>query len=79
MPSTGNHTFDLILLAVAAALLLFLGYRLGRLLGALAANKALASEPGSSCWPAFVSNDACTMIGPRRDASRIARAIASSD
>ena len=44
MPSTGNHTLDLILLAVAAAVLLFLGYRLGRLLGALAANKALAAK-----------------------------------
>ena len=44
MPSTGNHTLDLILLGVGAAVLLFLGYRLGRLMGALAGNKAITAK-----------------------------------
>jgi cell division protein FtsB len=44
MPSTGNHTADLILYGIAAALLLILGYRTGRALGSLAASKLIASK-----------------------------------
>ncbi len=44
MPSTGNHTLDVIILAIAAAILLFLGYRVGRFFGALAASKAIADK-----------------------------------
>src|ERR1700733_4449377 len=44
MLSTGNHTVDLILYGIAALVLLILGYRLGRALGALAAAKLIASK-----------------------------------
>jgi hypothetical protein len=44
MPSTGNSTVDLILYCACGALLAFLGYRFGRLVGALAANKTLAAK-----------------------------------
>jgi hypothetical protein len=44
MPTTGNHTLDLILLGVAAAIVLFIGYRLGRLFGALASAKTIAAK-----------------------------------
>ena len=44
MPSTGSGTVDVILYAVVAAVLLFVGYRLGRLLGSVAANKSLAAK-----------------------------------
>jgi hypothetical protein len=42
MPSTGNQTIDFILYGLCAAILLFLGYRTGRLFGALAASKTIA-------------------------------------
>jgi len=44
MPSTGNHTIDIIILCIVAAILLFLGYRTGRFFGALAASKHLAAK-----------------------------------
>ena len=44
MPSTGNHTLDLILYGLIGIVLLFLGYRLGRLVGALAAGKLIAAK-----------------------------------
>jgi hypothetical protein len=44
MPSTGNHTLDLILYGLIGVVLLFLGYRLGRLVGALAAGKLIAAK-----------------------------------
>ncbi|HMB94428.1 MAG TPA: hypothetical protein VKK61_00150, partial [Tepidisphaeraceae bacterium] len=44
MLSTGNHTLDLILYGIAAIILLFLGYRTGRLFGALAASKTIAAK-----------------------------------
>ena len=42
MPSTGNHTIDFILYGLIALVLLFLGYRVGRLVGSIAAGKLLA-------------------------------------
>ncbi|MBV8782183.1 MAG: hypothetical protein JO353_12370 [Phycisphaerae bacterium] len=44
MPSTNNHTLDVILYSVAAVILLFLGYRIGRMFGALAASKVVAAK-----------------------------------
>jgi hypothetical protein len=44
MPSTGNYTIDLIIVCIVAAVLLFLGYRVGRFLGALAASKTVAAK-----------------------------------
>jgi cell division protein FtsB len=44
MPSTGNHTIDIVILCIIAAILLFLGYRAGRFFGALAASKVIASK-----------------------------------
>lgn len=44
MPSTQNHTLDLILLGVGATVILFLGYRLGRFFGNLAATRAIADK-----------------------------------
>jgi hypothetical protein len=44
MPTTGNHTLDLILLGAAAIVILFLGYRLGRFFGSLAASKTIAAK-----------------------------------
>ena len=44
MPSTGNHTLDLILLGLGIAIVLFLGYRLGRLVGSLSASKTIAAK-----------------------------------
>jgi cell division protein FtsB len=44
MPSTHNPTLDIILYSIGGVVLLFLGYRIGRLIGMLAANKLLASK-----------------------------------
>jgi hypothetical protein len=44
MPSTGNHTIDLILYGLVAAVLLFLGYRVGRTIGTLASSKLIAAK-----------------------------------
>ena len=42
MPTTGNPRLDIVLYSVAGAIVLFLGYRLGRLVGALAASRQVA-------------------------------------
>jgi cell division protein FtsB len=44
MPTTGNHTLDLVLYSLAGAIVLFIGYRLGRLVGAMAASRAVAQK-----------------------------------
>jgi cell division protein FtsB len=44
MPHFSNPTLEVTLYAVAAAVLLFIGYRLGRLVGSLASSKALAQK-----------------------------------
>jgi cell division protein FtsB len=44
MPTTGNHTIDVILYSIVAVVLLFLGYRAGRFLGSLAASRLLAAK-----------------------------------
>jgi hypothetical protein len=44
MPSTGNHTLDAILYALAGVVLLSLGYRLGRWVGSLAAAKLVCEK-----------------------------------
>jgi hypothetical protein len=44
MPSTGNPTLDVILLALAGLVLVSLGYRLGRWVGNLAAAKQVAAK-----------------------------------
>lgn len=44
MPTTGNPKIDIVLYSLAGLLALFIGYRLGRLFGALAANKQLAAK-----------------------------------
>jgi cell division protein FtsB len=44
MPTTGNKTLDYILYSVAAALLLFIGYRLGRLIGGAVARRQVTAR-----------------------------------
>jgi cell division protein FtsB len=44
MPTTGNKTIDIILYSIVGALLLFIGYRLGRLLGGVASRRQLAAR-----------------------------------
>ena len=44
MPTTGNHTVDIILACIAGAILLFLGYQAGRLMGSLRAAKLVAQK-----------------------------------
>jgi cell division protein FtsB len=44
MPHFNNQTLEVALYAVAAVVLLFLGYRAGRMIGALAASKALSQK-----------------------------------
>jgi hypothetical protein len=44
MPHFNNQTLEVMLYAVAAVILLFLGYRMGRWIGALAAHKTLATK-----------------------------------
>ena len=44
MPTTGNHRLDIILYSVAGAIVLFIGYRLGRLVGSVAASRVVAKK-----------------------------------
>ena len=44
MPSTGNQTVDYVLYALVGAVLLFIGYRLGRMIGTLASSKLIAAK-----------------------------------
>src|SRR6476661_8263694 len=44
MPHTSNPTLDLILYSLAGLLLLFIGYRVGKWIGTLAASKLIASK-----------------------------------
>lgn len=44
MPSTGNHTLDVILYVLAAIVLVSLAYRLGRWVGTLAAAKTISEK-----------------------------------
>jgi hypothetical protein len=44
MPSTGNHNLDLILYSLAGVLVLFIGYRIGRMVGAIVQNKIIAAK-----------------------------------
>jgi len=44
MPTTNNPTADLILYVIAGIILLFIGYRVGRALGALSASKLVAQK-----------------------------------
>ena len=42
MPTTGNYRLDVIQYSVAGAIVLFIGYRLGRLVGSVAASRVVA-------------------------------------
>ena len=44
MPTTGNHTVDLILYSLAGAVVLFLGYQAGRMVGSLRASRAISQK-----------------------------------
>src|ERR1700684_3366850 len=44
MPHFANQTLEVALYTVAAVILLFLGYRIGRLVGSLIASKALSQK-----------------------------------
>jgi cell division protein FtsB len=44
MPTTGNHTLDLVLYSLAGAIVLFIGFRLGRLVGSVAASRVIAQK-----------------------------------
>jgi cell division protein FtsB len=44
MPTTGNKTTDIILYSIAAAVVLFIGYRLGRLVGGMVGLRQLAAR-----------------------------------
>ena len=44
MPTTGNPRLDIILYSVAGAIVLFIGYRLGRLIGSVAASRVVAQK-----------------------------------
>src|SRR5215218_7342802 len=44
MPTTGNYRLDVILYSVAGAIVLFIGYRLGRLVGSVAASRVVAKK-----------------------------------
>jgi chromosome segregation ATPase len=44
MPSTNNVTIDYILYALVGVILLFVGYRIGRMIGTLASSKLIASK-----------------------------------
>ncbi len=44
MPTTGNHTLDLVLYSLAGLLLLVVGYRIGRWIGAMASVKLIQSK-----------------------------------
>jgi cell division protein FtsB len=44
MPSTGNHTLDVIFYVLAGLILLSIGYRIGRWIGSLAAAKTVSEK-----------------------------------
>ncbi len=44
MPTTGNHTIDVVLYSLAGAIALFIGYRLGRFAGDIAASRVVARK-----------------------------------
>jgi cell division protein FtsB len=44
MPTTGNYRLDVILYSVAGAIVLFIGYRLGRLVGSVASSRVVAQK-----------------------------------
>ena len=44
MPTTGNHTLDLVLYSLAGAIVLFIGFRLGRIVGSVAASRVIAQK-----------------------------------
>src|SRR5215217_8030640 len=44
MPTTGNHTVDIVLACVAGAILLFLGYQVGRFVGSLRAARLVSQK-----------------------------------
>src|SRR5688500_5456049 len=44
MPTTGNYKLDLVLYSVAGAIVLFIGYRLGRLVGSVASSRVVAQK-----------------------------------
>jgi cell division protein FtsB len=44
MPTTGNHTVDIVLYSLAGVLALFIGYRLGRFVGGMVAGRQLAAR-----------------------------------
>ena len=44
MPTTGNHTVDIVLACVAGAILLFLGYQAGRFVGSLRAARLVSQK-----------------------------------
>jgi cell division protein FtsB len=44
MPTTGNHTVDIVLAVLAGLIVLFIGYRIGRAIGSLSASRLLAQK-----------------------------------
>ena len=44
MPTTGNPRLDIVLYSIAAAVVLFVGYRLGRMIGSLTAARLVAQK-----------------------------------
>ena len=42
MPTTGNYRLDIVLYSVAGAIVLFIGYRLGRMIGSWSASRHIA-------------------------------------
>ena len=44
MPTTGNPTVDIVLYSVAGVIVLFFGYRAGRAVGSIKANKSIAQR-----------------------------------
>ena len=44
MPTTGNHTVDIVLYSLAGVVVLFLGYQAGRIVGSLRAARAIAQR-----------------------------------
>ena len=44
MPTTGNPRLDVVLYSVAGVIVLFIGYRLGRMIGALASSRLVAQK-----------------------------------
>ena len=44
MPTTSNHNLDLVLYGLVAAVILFIGYRLGRMIGNISAGRQLSQK-----------------------------------